>query len=110
MKRFLFAGVIVLAMFVSRGDQVFADARPIQQLPADVMRWSTLWIAIPGSMAQVAQEHGPLAAVTWGPAKGTMAFVQSTAKEVWDPARLDKDSGRRFEDERPNEIAFRYTF
>ena len=66
MKRLLFAGVILMATVVVGGPSVFAESRPIGQLPSDVMRWSTLWLTVPASMVETGQEYGPVAALTWG--------------------------------------------
>jgi len=57
-------------------------ARPIQQLPKDVLRWSMLWAHVPKQMYVVGQEEGPLSAVAWGPAKGLAALMRATTDEV----------------------------
>jgi len=88
----------------------FAESRPIEQLPGDVVRWSTLWVAIPKSMVEVGQEDGPLAALTWGPVKGTAALVESTAKEVWDTVKPDHTPGHRPNSPHPKGLIFRYEF
>jgi len=88
----------------------FAASRPIEQLPKDLARWSTLWAAIPKSMAKVGQDDGPLAALTWGPVKGTVVLVESTTKEVWNTVKPDQRPGHRLRSQHPKGLIFRYEF
>jgi hypothetical protein len=86
--------------------------RPIQQLPDDVVRWSTIWLQIPEQMMEVGRTDGPIAAFTWGPTKGAAVMVESTVKELWEAAKPDKRPGRR-RAARPGEprgVMVRYEF
>lgn len=89
---------------------VFAASKPLEKLPVDLMRWSTLWVAIPKSMAEVGQDDGPLAALTWGPVKGTAVLVESTTKEVWNTVKPDQRPGHRPSSQHPKGLIFRYEF
>ena len=84
-----------------------ADVKPLNELPTDVGRWSTMWIAVPQQMYRVGLEHGPVAAVTWGPAKGAAVMVESTTRELWNAAQPDHRPGRQSED---SGVIFRYDF
>ena len=110
MKRILFAGVILLATVVVGRSSAFAESRPIKQLPSDVARLSTLWLTVPVSMIETGQEYGPLAALTWGPAKGTVEFARATKKEVWDSVKPDQKRGYRSRTQREIGPVFRYEF
>ena len=102
------SGLIVSVVLVT-APMAQAESRPLAQLPADVVRWSTLWMAIPEQMYEVGQEEGPLSAVTWGPAKGTAKFIDSTAKEVWACVKPDEHPVRRASDDVKGAI-LRYEF
>ncbi len=110
MKRAFLVAVIMATGFMSGGPLAFAASRPIEQLPGDIVRVSTLWMAIPKDMVEVGREHGPLAALTWGPAKGMTTFVRSTASEIWDTVKPDKTRSRLASRGRPNGAIFRYEF
>ncbi len=118
MSRGLNAGVLMLVLatgFMSGESLAFAASRPIEQLPEDVVRVSTSWMVIPKDMVEVGREHGPLAALTWGPAKGMSTFVRSTVSEIWDTVKPDKKRSRlasrgRSQGERPHGMLFRYEF
>lgn len=87
-----------------------AKSRPIQQLPGDVVRWSTLWVAVPEEMVAVGHDEGPLAALTWGPAKGTAVLVQQTGQEVWDIMKPDENPVHRSRASNPQGVILRYEF
>jgi len=110
MKGILFSVIIGLVAFLGGETVALAATKPIQQLPADVARWSTLWMNIPSSMVEEGQEHGPLAALTWGPAKGTAEFARATKEEVWDSLKLDQSQGYRSRTRREIGPVFRYEF
>ena len=111
MSRGLHAGVMMLILATVGGEgSVLAATKPLNQLPADVARWSTLWVAVPKDMVEVGREHGPLAALTWGPAKGMTTFVRSTANEIWDTVKPDKTRSRLASRGRPTGAIFRYQF
>ena len=84
-----------------------AEVKPLKELPMDVGRWSTMWVAVPQQMYRVGLEHGPVAAVTWGPAKGAAVMVESTTRELWNAAQPDHRPGRQSED---SGVIFRYDF
>ena len=100
----MLAGLIVLP------GSVVAQSRPIKQLPKDLARWSTAWLAIPQEMAEVGLDHGPLAAVTWGPAKGTARMVDTTTLDMWNAVKPEPHRGGRRADERSTGVFFRYHF
>ncbi len=102
--------VIMATGFMSGGPFALAASRPITQLPEDVVRVSTSWVVIPKDMVEVGREHGPLAALTWGPAKGMTTLVQSTASEIWDTVKPDKKRSRLASHGRPKGVIFRYEF
>lgn len=88
----------------------FAEDRPLKQFPADVARWSTLWMAIPQQMMVVGQEQGPLAAVTVGPTQGAAAMVESTGHEVWNAMQSETNPAQRYKNEEEGTAVFRYDF
>ncbi len=94
MNRVVFVAAIVLAMFLGGEPSAFAESKAIRQLPMDVARWSTLWLVVPKEMIEVDRKHGPLAAMTWGPIKGTTSFVRSSVAEVWETVKVDQQSER----------------
>ena len=110
MRRTVFLGVVLVTGLVGGEPLAFAASRPIKQLPGDIVRVSTIWMAIPKDMVEVGREHGPLAALTWGPAKGMTTFVRSTASEIWDTVKPDKKRSRLASRGRPNGAIFRYEF
>ena len=110
MNRVVFVLVIMVALFVGGDRFAFAASRPIKQLPADVARWSLMWTVIPKEMIAVGQEHGPLAALMWGPAQGASAFVESAVKEVWSTAKPDKERRPGSQSRFAKGALFRYEF
>ena len=110
MKRAFLVAVIMVTGFIAGEPLAFAASRPIKQLPGDIVRVSTFWMAIPKQMHKVGQEHGPLAALTWGPAKGMTTLVRSTASEIWDTVKPDKKRSRLASRSRPKGVIFRYEF
>ncbi len=87
-----------------------AESRPLKQLPADIVRWSTVWVNIPEQMYVVGQEEGPLAAMTWGPAKGAVVMVQSTTQELWEAMKPDERPGHRSQHGDVHGALLRYEF
>ena len=87
-----------------------AEQRPIKQLPQDVVRWSTMWWAIPKEMVEVGQEHGPLAAMIWGPTKGTAVMMSSTSKELIGAMKDDQRPDHRAPSGAPKGPIFQYEF
>ena len=71
-----------------------AAGKPIRQLPSDVARWSTMWVAVPEGVVETGRERGTVAAVVWGPVHGMASFVRSAVQEVWDVATANTDDGR----------------
>ena len=103
-------GLMAVGVWLAGMGIAVAGGQPIGQLPVDVARWSTFWIAVPNEMADVGQEYGPLAALTWGPIKGTAHMVQSVAKELWGVAKMDWTRGTQANRGRPNNALLRYEF
>ncbi len=110
MTRVVGIGVLIAGVWLGAVMPVFAESRPIKQLPSDVVRWSTMWVAVPQEMYAVGLEEGPLAAVTWGPAKGTVTFVKSTTQEFWDVVKPDEKPGHRAPTRRDTGLIARYEF
>ena len=103
------AGMCVASVLAAPFAQ--AESRPIKQLPKDLVRWSTLWMAIPEQMMDVGMEYGPLAAVTWGPAKGTADMVERTTRDLWEASKPEPHPVVAHRNEsRPKGPVFRYTF
>jgi len=110
MTRGLVVAMVVMGLLMSAGASVSAESKPIEQLPKDVVRWSTLWVNVPKEMVEVGQEYGPLAALTWGPTKGTAVMIESTTEELWKAMKPDKRSRRRLEGDGTKGLIFRYEF
>lgn len=110
MRRVGMAASLVISGVMFGLPLVFAESRPIEQLPKDLLRWSTLWMDIPKQMYAVGQEEGLLAALTWGPTKGTAVMVQSTTKEVWDVVKPDQRPHQRQGRDSPKGLIVRYEF
>ncbi|MBI2884762.1 MAG: hypothetical protein HYY15_01145 [Candidatus Omnitrophica bacterium] len=77
------------------GIAVWADSRPIQELPKDVVHWSTVWTEVPKQMVEVNRDLGPLAALTWGPAKGTVVMLQTTGEALWNTLKYEESTKQR---------------
>ncbi len=110
MRRVGMAASVVLSGMMIGPPLVFAESRPLEQLPKDLLRWSTLWMDIPKQMYEVGQEDGPLAALTWGPTKGTAVMVQSTTKELWDVVKPDQRPHQRQGQDHSKGLIVRYEF
>ena len=103
-------GLVMVLVFVASGmPAVYAQSRPLGQLPADLWRWSTVWAYVPQQMYAVGIDHGPVAAVTWGPAKGAVLMIHSTTQDVWNAAQPDDRPGRRDDSDMSGPL-FRYDF
>lgn len=89
---------------------VFAESRPIEQLPGDVVRWSTVWMAIPTEIAKETREHGPVAGFMWGPAKGTAIMLNSTSREIWKASTAPDRPSIAPKRSNPKGPIFRYDF
>ena len=113
MRRCIWVLGLVMASWLGGMSFLFAESRPLKQLPGDLVRWSTIWKDIPQQMYEVGQESGPVAAVLWGPTKGTAVMVQSTTKELWSvmkpDQRQDHDS-YDVEEDSPTGLILRYEF
>jgi hypothetical protein len=79
--------VLIVAMLMvwgMAGALLAAERKPIEQLPGDVVRWSTTWMEIPKQMAEVSRDEGPVSGLMWGPAKGTALMFRSTTNALWE--------------------------
>ena len=88
-----------------------AQHKSIQQLPGDVVRWSTAWRSIPEQMYEVSKTDGPVAGLTWGPVKGAAVMVHSAVTGLWEAAKSDQQPDRRAQ--HPHEsrgVLLRYEF
>ncbi len=86
-----------------------AERKPIEQLPGDVVRWSTTWAEIPKQMVQVSQDEGPLSGLMWGPAKGTAMMMRSTTDVVWEMIKPDQRPEPKGREKKPG-MVFHYEF
>ena len=105
--------VLVGLMIIGVGGWVpsaLAESRPLKQLPTDVVKWSTMWVEVPRQMVEVGKDEGPLAALTWGPAKGTAMMIQSTTKELWDAVKPDQRPRHQSGTSQPVGAILRYEF
>jgi len=102
---------MAVAIIVSGESLVSAESKSLDELPVDVFRWSTLWVSIPQEMHQVGRHEGPLAAMTWGPVKGTAALMGTATKEVWRAAKPDRRPGHYSPTRKgPSGLILRYEF
>ena len=108
MRAWLIGGIVgmVVVGAVASAD----ERRPISQLPADLARWSTVWVAIPQQMVAVGRESGAIAGLTVGPAKGAARMVESTGKELWTSMRHDESRARRDEGRGTGSLLIHYEF
>lgn len=99
---------IGMALAISAAPAGFAE-RPVEQLPKDVSVFSFAWVALPETMAEVAQDHGPLAGASWGVVKGSSAVVERvvglTDPEDW----LNQEAPGTRQSHRDSPL-LRYTF
>ena len=100
--------VLGIGMIVSSA--ACAESKPIEQLPKDLARWSTLWVEIPQQMVHVGHEDGPLAALTVGTTQGTAKFMQSTVEEVWKAVKPNHRPGHQLSEDTPRGAILRYEF
>lgn len=84
---------VVMGMAIAlgmAGTAAAAERKPIEQLPGDVVRWSTTWMEIPNQMVQVSRDEGPVSGFLWGPAKGTALMIRSTTDALWEMVRPEQ--------------------
>ena len=110
MRKVLAGAVVVAGVCGLMTASQAAQGKPIQELPGDLVKWSTLWVEVPRQMYGVGQDAGPLAAMTWGPVKGTAMFVNVTTKALWDAAQSEKRQGHRPTSGQPEGPILRYEF
>jgi hypothetical protein len=87
-----------------------ADTRPIEQLPKDIFRISTLWAHIPQGMADVGREEGVASALVWGPARGAAVMMQKTSDEIWSTVKPNQKKRRGERRNEPAGVILRYEF
>lgn len=105
----MIVGIIVGAVMVgASGAQ--AQGRSIKQLPSDLVRCSLLWTEVPKQMVAVGKDDGPVAALTWGPVKGTAVMIESATKGVWTVMKANRAAQRYSSRKNPNGPIFRYEF
>ena len=110
MRKALTGAVVIVGMCGLMTSAQAAQDKPIQALPGDLMKWSTLWVEVPKQMYHVGQDAGPLAAMTWGPVKGAATFVNVTTKALWDAVQQEKREGHQPPSEEPVGPILRYEF
>lgn len=105
----MIVGMVVGAVMVgASGAQ--AEGRSIKELPADLVRCSLLWTEVPKQMIEVGKDDGPVAALTWGPVKGTAVMVESATTGVWTVMKSNHAATRYASRKNPNGPIFRYEF
>jgi hypothetical protein len=112
------------ALAVASGPQVGFAEQPLKRLPEDVVSFSFAWVALPQAMAEVTEDHGPLAGASWGVVKGSSEAVARIVNLVDEepsasrvprgetdrsPAWLNIDNGRSRSTRREPAL-LRYTF
>lgn len=102
MRTMLWMTMLIAGLSVSVAAYA-ADSKPLEDLPSDLARWSTLWMELPRQMYGVGQEEGPVSAMTWGSVRGTVKLVNTTSKALWDAAKQDQRPGK-------GHAIFRYEF
>ena len=91
----------------------WAESRPMKDLPADLVQWSTMWVEVPKQMVEVGKDDWALAALTWGPAKGTAMMLKSGTKKLWDSMKPDQSADADSSSGSESDVmgpVFRYTF
>lgn len=107
------AGMIVgmiAGAFLAGTGAAQAEGRSIKQLPSDLVRCSLLWTEVPKQMVEVGKDEGPVAALTWGPVKGTAVMVESATKGIWDVMKSNHATRRYSSRKNPSGPIFRYEF
>ena len=108
--RFGMVTALMVLMSASAAMPAWAEGRPIEKLPGDVVRWSTMWMMIPAEIAKETREHGPVAGVMWGPAKGTAVMLDSTSREIWKASTAPDRPSIAPKRSNPKGPIFRYDF
>jgi len=85
LKRF---GLVLVSIGLVGAPTARAETKPLQHLPADVASVSLAWVALPQAMAEVTQEQGLFAGLSWGALKGSSDAVRRVLRVV------DQDSSR----------------
>jgi hypothetical protein len=65
------------------------QAEELQNLPQHTYRLSSAWVEIPRGIWDEGVERGTLAALTAGPLKGTVGFVEQTVEATWDMVAIE---------------------
>lgn len=103
--------ILIGSVMASEAGPVWAaQSKPINELPTDLAHWSTMWVEVPRQMYGVGQEEGPVAAITWGPVRGTVMFVNATTKALWDVAKPEMRPAHRSRNKEPFGPMLRYEF
>lgn len=111
MRYVVFKIVVAWGMVMGVAKLASAQSRPLEQLPKDVAKWSTVWVEVPKQMYEVGKDDGPLAALTWGSAKGTAVMIDSTTKDLWNAWKPDEKPGHESTaDDDVTGPLFRYEF
>lgn len=110
MREAVWTTAMIAGMWLSSGVSQAAESKPINELPSDLVRWSTMWTEVPKQMYGVGQAEGPVAAMTWGPVRGTVMLVNATTKALWDVAKSDTRRVHHSRDKNPSEAILRYEF
>lgn len=112
MRSIRVAVVMIMGCWIASGASAAwaAQSKPIDELPTDLAHWSTMWVEVPRQMYGVGQEEGPVAAITWGPVRGTVMFVNATTKALWDVAKPEMRPAHRSRNKEPLGPMLRYEF
>ena len=105
----MMGSVMMVAALLGTGSAQ-AEGRSIKQLPSDLVQCSLLWTEVPKQMVEVGKDDGPVAALTWGPVKGTAVMVASATQNVWDVMKSNHATMHDSSRKNPNGPVVRYEF
>jgi len=109
MRKMLAGAVVMVGWCCAVAVAQAAQSKPLSELPGDLARWSTLWMDVPRAMYDVGMEEGPVAAVTWGPVKGTVMLIHTTTRTLREMAQPEKPTAHKSQGRRPG-VIFQYEF
>ena len=88
----------------------WAQTKPLQELPGDLVHWSTMPMAVPNTIRQVGVEEGPISAMVWGPTKGSAVLLRSASEELWALVKPDPAPEHGPRPKRPVGMILSYEF
>lgn len=114
-QRMTLVGLVILGLLINWAITGFAENVPVAgksvtEIPSDIGRWMTTWKVLPETVKQVAENHGPVAAVFYGPAKGALKFARNSSEEAWDAVAVDQDERAKGSHGHSEGLVLRYQF